>query len=80
MDLGYKLKRDPELRKFFWDLIAFCKVYDSTMLDNNSMYYREGRRSVGLKVLKALLKNSEGREAFRQMQEEGVEKHNGSDK
>lgn len=59
-----KLKRDAELkdlntilasiegRRFYWKLMAFCRINESSFHPSGSqMYFFEGTRNVGLKLL-----------------------------
>jgi hypothetical protein len=42
---------DPNSRAYLWDLMAFCKIFQSTMTGNSFTYFNEGMRNVGLRIM-----------------------------
>ena len=38
-------------RRFFWRLLTTCGIFKSSMTGNNSTFFNEGRRDVGLTFL-----------------------------
>lgn len=58
-----KLSRDKELddirqvlstpsgRRFYWGLLGFCGVFESSFTGNSQTFFLEGKRQVGLKML-----------------------------
>jgi hypothetical protein len=41
----------PEGRRVLWRLLTFCHIYESSFHPSSQIYFNEGVRSVGLKIL-----------------------------
>lgn len=62
-------------RRVIYRYLAFCKVFHSAYSSNqNDMFYYEGRRSVGLKILEDMQKHCPDR--FFQMLKEHFKENN----
>jgi len=38
-------------RRFYWRLLSFCGVFESSFTGNSQTFFLEGKRTVGLKML-----------------------------
>jgi len=38
-------------RRFYWNLLSFCGVFESSFTGNSQTFFLEGKRTVGLKML-----------------------------
>ena len=38
-------------RRFMWELLDFCGVFKTSFADQHQIFYNEGQRNVGLKLL-----------------------------
>ena len=38
-------------RRFIWELLEFCGVFKTSLADEHVIFYNEGQRNVGLKLL-----------------------------
>jgi hypothetical protein len=66
-----KLLKQPEFRRFFWELLSDCKVFSGSFtLNAVTTAFNEGARDVGIKKLSEL--NEADIRAFAQMQAEFV--------
>lgn len=73
-------KRDRELedvrwmlssregRRFFWRLISHCHVFETSFTGNNTTFFKEGERNIGIFLLTEL--NAAAPEAYALMQSE----------
>ena len=60
-------------RRFIWTLLGDCGVFRTSFTGNNSTFFNEGKRFVGLEVLKRM--NSAAPEAFANMQREAADRY-----
>lgn len=58
-------------RRFWWRYLAKCKIFQSTFTGNNTTFFNEGERNVGLQLLADL--NEAMPEAYMLMQKEAIE-------
>lgn len=78
-----KNKRDRELedvnfilsskqgRRFFWRFIRLCGVFETSFTGNNTTFFKEGERNVGLRLMTDL--NEAAPNAYALMQKEANE-------
>jgi hypothetical protein len=59
-------------RAFMWRLLSSCGVFRTSFTGNASTYFNEGKRQIGLEVLKEILELDS--KAFQIMQQEAVER------
>lgn len=55
LELGHcyrKVFNDPDGRKVFRDLMEICLTFATTMTGNSWTYFNEGKRAIGLHILK----------------------------
>jgi len=38
-------------RRFMWELLDFCGIFKTSLADEHQIFYNEGMRNVGLKLL-----------------------------
>jgi hypothetical protein len=61
--------KTPEGRRVLWDLLTYCNIYKQSFDNSGSITaFNEGRRVVGLKVLKQIMAADPG--AYIEMQSE----------
>jgi hypothetical protein len=68
-DIRHVLK-DPEGRRFLWKVLGDAGVFRSSFTGNSETFYNEGKRSLGLAILKDIMDARP--EAFLMMQREYV--------
>lgn len=68
----------PEGRRFIWRILSDAGIYQTSFTGNSTTFYLEGRRSLGLEVLKDLMKAE--RTAFAQIQLEHFSEANSLNK
>jgi hypothetical protein len=49
-DIRYVLN-DHKGRRFYWNLMRFCRIFETSNADEHQIFYNEGMRNVGLKLL-----------------------------
>ena len=69
-----KLLDIPEGRRFFWRLLSGTGVFRTSMTGNSQTFFNEGRRDIGLMILKDVMEANPG--AFSQMQREFISARN----
>lgn len=81
-----KLSRERELqdikqvlstrngRRFYWNLLGFCGVFESSFTGNSQTFFLEGKRTVGLKLLADL--NEADPESYLKMMQEAKGEEN----
>lgn len=58
-------------RRFYWNLLCYCRIFTSSMTGNSQTFFHEGMRQVGLKLLADL--NDHAPEAYFLMLKESKE-------
>lgn len=69
-----RIMSDGPGRKWLWDRLAECGIFDSTYYpDAHQLYYRQGERNIGLRLLADVLRFCP--ELYIQAQREANERH-----
>jgi hypothetical protein len=58
-------------RRFFWRYLGMCGVFESSFTGNNTTFFKEGERNIGLRLLSDL--NESAPNAYALMQKEANE-------
>ena len=49
-----RLLKTSDGRAFIWYVLSLCELYSSTFTGNSTTFYREGKRDIGLEILRLL--------------------------
>lgn len=60
----------PAGKDFIWRLLGACGVYEESFTGNSTTFYKEGKRSIGLWVIKEI--NEADKNAYINMQKEAL--------
>jgi len=61
-------------RRILWHYLSFCRIFESIYAEGSHIYFNEGVRNVGLKILADI--NSADEKAFTTMMTENMENSN----
>lgn len=58
-------------RKFYWRLLTMCHLFETSFTGNNTTFFKEGERNIGLCLMRDLMEANP--ESFTLMQKEHAE-------